>query len=262
MNLSASGLPTTTDKNPVIRRVNGLVLPKTPRMVRVFSFFAILMLTLPAFAQQKVNLEGEIMLFSRHLWRGDQMGNAAAIEPSVTISSGIFSLNLWAAKTFNSSYAEVDLIPSIKLGSLSIILFDYYNPVRGEENRYFDFSKNNNRHSVELAVSHAASHKMPLRWMIGTFLFGDHNASSGNPHFSTYAEVGAPFQINTLDIDPFIGFTTHEGYYADRFSLVNCGSTIKRVFAFYNILLPVQVTATYNPNKNKAFVNFGAGIAF
>ncbi|MDP2890913.1 MAG: hypothetical protein Q8P34_18350, partial [Bacteroidota bacterium] len=57
---------------------------------------------------QKLAGEAEILLLSRHIWRGNQLGDAIAVEPSVTISGGRFSFNIWAARTTNNSYSEID----------------------------------------------------------------------------------------------------------------------------------------------------------
>ena len=113
--------------------------------------------------------EAEVMFQSRHIWRGTKLGTAPAIEPSVTFSKGHFSLNAWASITTNNSYSEIDLIPAWQFGELSVTVLDYYNPVVGEENQFFNFQEGHNRHSLELTIDNYSGEKHRLKWLVGAF---------------------------------------------------------------------------------------------
>lgn len=217
---------------------------------------------LRAFANEKTTkLVFETLVFNRHIWRGEQMGDAFTIEPSLTVSKGNFSLNLWAAQTINESYTEIDFIPSYRIKHLTFTFFDYYNPKVGEDNNYFTFKEGENRHSFELAVNYSANKKFPLNLMLGTFVFGDKNPETGKPFYSTYMEATYPFQFLKINIEPIIGMTPIKGYYANELAIINSNLTIKKEFKLTeNLTLPFKMSGIYNPYSDQVFLNFSFGL--
>jgi hypothetical protein len=212
---------------------------------------------------QKPEIEGELILMNRHHWRGSQFGDAMAIEPSVTISSGGFSFNVWSALTPNNSYSEVDLIPSYSFKNYTVTLFDYYNPIPGEDNQYLNFTEEKNRHSLELALDNYMAEKQRLKWMIGTFMFGDKNEETGKPYYSTYIELKYPFSFWILEAEPFVGLTPFKGLYADKFAVINTGVSISKELDFkLPFSIPLSLSFISNPYAKQGFVIFAGGIAF
>ncbi len=208
-------------------------------------------------------LNGEVLIYSKHMWRGMGFGESPSVEPSVTLSKGRFSLNLWAAKTFDDTYTEIDIIPSFRFGSYQITIYDYYNPKIGENNNYFKFKDGENCHSTELAISKEASKKVPVKLLLSSFFFGDKNPKTGNPYFSTYAEASIPFNILNLSVEPIAGITTHKGYYANKFSVINTSVVIKKDIPLTNKMsLPLKLLMVYNPTREKSYLSLGTGISF
>jgi hypothetical protein len=223
----------------------------------VFLFVPVLVLG------QKIELAGELLVQSHHVWRGAKLGTAPAIEPSVTFGFGRFSFNLWAAKTTNNTYSEIDLIPSWQFNEFSLTLFDYYNPVAGENNRYLNFREGRNRHSIELSVDNHSIERRRIKWMAGTFLLGDRNEETGKPFYSTYVELKYPFRIWFLEAEPFVGLTPSRGYYAERFSIINTGvSFSKEIDLKLPFTFPLSLSFISNPYSKQGFVIFAGGIAF
>ena len=209
----------------------------------------------------KVN--GELLIYSQHIWRGMRMGDTQTVEPSVTFSKGSFFLNFWAAKTFNDSYTEIDIIPSFKLGNYQVTLFDYYNPGIGADNNYFSFKEGESCHSAELAVSKNVSSQFPVRLFISSFFFGDKNPATGKPFYSTYAEAVVPFKLLGLTIEPTLGMTTHKGYYADHFAVINTSLAVQGNIALYGKLqMPVKLLLVYNPYRKEKLLSVGTGVYF
>ncbi len=212
---------------------------------------------------QKANVEAEVMMLSRHVWRGSQLGDAIAIEPSVTFSKGRFSFNFWAAITPNNSYSEIDLIPSYTFNNYTVTLFDYYNPVPGESNQYLNFREGKNRHSLELVLDNYMADRQRLKWMIGTFMFGDKNEETNKPFYSTYLEFKYPFSIWAVEAEPFIGITPFRGYYADRLAIVNAGMSFEKELNLkMPFSIPLSLSFISNPHTKQSFVIFAGGIAF
>lgn len=231
-------------------------------MLRWGSIILLLATTFTCFGQLKIS-EAELMFFSRHIWRGEQMGTAVSIEPSVTATAGRFNFNVWAALTPDNSYSEIDLIPSYQSDYFELSLLDYYNPVGAEENNYFNFDKASSRHSVEITLDNYEIEKYRLKWVAGTFVLGDKNEDTGRPFYSTYIEFSYPFTLWKIDMEPSAGFTPAKGYYADQFAFV-CTSlsfgkeiNLKGPFA-----IPLTLSFIHNPYTSNTFVTFASGIAF
>lgn len=231
-------------------------------MLRACFWLVFLFITVTV-SGQKPEAEAEVMLISRHVWRGTQLGNAIAIEPSATVTSGRFSFNLWAALTPNNSYSEIDLIPSYTFNHFTFTVFDYYNPVPEEENQYLNFQEGKNRHSVELSFDNYSIEKQRFKWMIGTFIFGDKNEETGNPFFSTYIELKYPFSVFGIETEPFAGLTPFRGYYADKIAVIDTGiSFSKEIDLKLPFTFPLSLSFISNPDSKQSFVIFAGGIAF
>lgn len=231
-------------------------------MQKNFFLVLFLILTFASFGQIRFS-EAELIVQSRHVWRGEKLGTAPCVEPSVTFASGRFSFNVWAAKTLNNSYSEINLVPAIQFKHFQLTLFDYYNPVQDEKNRFFNFQEGKNRHSVELTLDNFSVEEQNLKWMIGTFLLGDQNQETGNPYFSSYIEVKYPFSIIGIETEPFLGITPFRGYYADHFALINSGiSFSKDIISGRRFSIPLSLSFISNPYTRNSFVIFATGIAF
>lgn len=231
-------------------------------MLRLLFVACFLFINFYSISQIQIS-EAEIILQSRHIWRGNKLGNAVAIEPSFTISGGRFSFNLWAARTTNNSYSEIDLIPSYQFNHFSLTLLDYYNPVPGEINQYLNFQEGKNRHSVELNIDNYSIDKQRFKWMAGTFILGDKNEETGKPFYSTYLEFKYPFTFFGIETEPFAGLTPFKGYYADKFAIINTGiSFSKEIDLKLPFTFPLSLSFISNPYSKQSFVIFAGGIAF
>jgi hypothetical protein len=231
--------------------------------MKKFLFLSLLLLDFACLKGQLRFSEGQILIQNKHLWRGNQLGRGVSFEPSITFGAGNFSLNLWGAVTPNNSYSELDIVPSYAFKHFTITLFDYYNPVHGEENHFLSFKEGASRHSVELTFDNHAATRSKIKWMIGTFLFGDKNKESGKPFYSTYAELRFPFRILSVKVEPFAGITPFKGYYADRFACINSGVKFSREFDLnLPFKFPLSMSFVANPYKKTQFVNLSGGISF
>ncbi len=208
-------------------------------------------------------IDGEIVVYSKHHWRGMGFGNTPSFEPSVTFSKGIFSLNLWGAQTTDNSYVEVDVIPSLNIGKYQFIIFDYYNPVNGGHNDFFTFKEGENRHSAEFAIVRNPSKYFPVKLMGTSFFFGDKNAETGNPFYSTYLEAAYSLDLKWVKLEPTLGIATHKSYYAEGFAVINSSFSIKKEIELaHGLTMPLSLSMIHNPDQNKSFLSFGSGISF
>ena len=212
---------------------------------------------------QKFEWESEVLLQSRYIWRGEMLGNAPAIEPSVTFTSGKFSFNVWGMLTTNNSYSEFDLVPSYQFNLFKVSLLDYYIPEKGESNQYLNFQKEKNRHSLEINIDNYSIDEQRLKWMVGTFFSGDKNEETNKPFYSTYIEFKYPFTIFKINAEPSVGITPFKGMYANKFAFVNTAISFSKEFELSSRLsIPITASYTYNPYQDKQFVSGSTGLIF
>ena len=231
-------------------------------MPRVLFLILFLLISGKTFSQLRFS-EAEILVQSRHVWRGEKLGTAPAIEPSVTLAASRFSFNVWASITTNNSYSEIDLIPAYQFNKFQLTLLNYYNPVPGENNQYLNFQEGKNRHSLELTADNFGVDKQRFKWMFGTFLLGDKNEETGNPFYSTYLEFKYPFTILGIETEPFSGLTPFKGFYANQFAVINTGiSFTKELELSARLSVPITATYTYNPYLDKQLITFAIGLLF
>lgn len=227
------------------------------------TFYFVVFLTFHVSSQEseswQINFRTDI--FSRHLWRGDQLGDAPAIEPEITLTKGKFGFSIWGATTFNNSYSEIDLILNYQvLPFLNISFYDYYNPVPDAENEFWKYKGDEMRHSLELTAD-LEKDNFPITLLAGVFIYGDKDSIDYGERFSTYIEPAYKFKITGKDFSLFTGFTPFNGYYSHKFAFVNAGITFSDSFAVSPKLeLPVELTFCTNPSTNKTWFIVGIGI--
>jgi hypothetical protein len=229
--------------------------------MRPFLLILLLFIFGQGAAQEVQNVVFQVDLLNRHYWRGFVFGNSPAIEPQVTLNLSRFSFTIWAAQTFNDSYSEIDLIPSYTAGNYEISFLDYYNPVMGAENHFFNFSKDENRHSGEIMVAYNGEGKIPFRWMAATFLYGDRHQKTDNHMFSTYVEIGYPFTIVGAEADISLGLSPWESFYSDRLALVHAGFSVEdQINLGQGASIPLKFSLFSNPSTSEAWVIFSIGL--
>jgi len=226
-----------------------------------FCYVAFFSLKVSAQESRPWKVDFRTDVFSRHLWRGDQLGNAPAIEPEVSLTKGNFVFSVWAASTFNNSYNEIDFILNYQvLPFLNISFYDYYNPVPDAQNEFWKYIGDEMRHTVEMTAD-LGKDDFPLTLLAGVFLYGDKDSISSGERFSTYIEPAYNFKIAKKDFRLFAGFTPFSGYYAHNFAFINIGATFSDSFSIGTQLeLPVEITFCTNPSTNQTWFIAGIGI--
>ena len=91
--------------------------------MRKIILSAVLLTGLAAQAFAEVNVSADVV--SRYLWRGADYGNAMAIQPSISYTSGSVTVGYWGSQALNGSFNETDLYVGIDLGSFALTITDY-----------------------------------------------------------------------------------------------------------------------------------------
>ena len=228
-------------------------------------------------------------LMSRYIWRGMQFGgNSPSIQPYFTYQTGGFEAGVWGAFSVsgNNTSEEVDLHISQSFAKdlFTVTLTDYYFPEDFGNYNYFNYRKNSTGHILEGSFAYNGTRKFPLTVLVATNFYGADAARIGNNHnspdfnrktgiqYSTYFELGYPFQIKTVAISTFIGFNAstprkanvdtgykgETGFYGNGFGVVNLGFTASKVLRITkNYALPLMVSLITNPQSGKIYFVFG-----
>lgn len=201
---------------------------------------------------------------SRYIWRGINLGgNSASIQPSISYSTGIFTLGAWGAYSIGSDQVgqEADLYVTVApLDFLSFTVTDYFFPVdRLGNNNYFDYSDTTG-HVFEVMASFS-SNNFPIGFMIATNFAGADKKENGNQSFSTYIEANYAISAGSVDINLFAGAVIGDegGYYGtDGSGFINLGLGVsKEIKITQSWGLPVDAALIFNPDAENIFITFG-----
>ncbi|MDG5768224.1 hypothetical protein QA596_12225 [Balneolales bacterium ANBcel1] len=180
------------------------------RKVLLFTLALGLLPVMPAAAQ--VNLDLDIM--SRFVWRGAEFGGSPSIQPGLSYTIGGLEVGTWAAiaTTGDPDGYEVDWFAAYTFGTdagdFTVSISDYSFPVPGED--YFS----SDAHFVEAGLEYSGIAGTPFSLFGGVFL-------TDNDNNSVYLELG-------YDADPihlFFGMTPAESdmYATSGPAVINVG---------------------------------------
>lgn len=185
---------------------------------------------------------------SRYIWRGLEFSDSPALQPYAEMSSGNFTMGLWASYETGGQVVgqEFDFYASYAFGPVSLGFIDYSFPVDGASDGYF-MMKN---HIGEATLSFDGVDSFPISLMVGANIYND-DANS------IYTELGIPFSIGGTEMGAFIG-GGNEIYTTDGdFALTNVGfSASKDVKITDAFSLGVSASAIFNPDTDDAYLVF------
>jgi len=122
------------------------------------------------------NTEISVDLVSRYVWRGQDYGNAAAIQPNFQKNIGSFSLGAWGSWSISPGPAdasgnECDLYISTKIGPASLVLTDYFFPSYNGSDSLFNLDKHTFEVSTAFDIKQASL-------LFAAYIFGDDDLNS------------------------------------------------------------------------------------
>ena len=198
---------------------------------------------------------------SRYIWRGINLGgNSASIQPSITYSTGIFTIGAWGAYSIGSDQfgQEADIYITISpFDFLSFTVTDYFFPNdRLPDNNYF-----HQGHVLEFMASFPGFEKFPLGISVATNIAGADKTEDGDQSFSTYLEASYPINAGFVDVKLFAGavFGDRGGYYqTDGSGFINVGFGVSKAIKITEKWsLPVDAALIYNLDAENIFITFG-----
>jgi hypothetical protein len=229
-------------------------------LVPLFALCVAGLVTTPVQAQS-VDFGADIV--NRYVWRGTDFGNAAAIQPDLSFSSGGFTIGSWGSfeisPTGGNAVNEHDLYASYAFetssGTFSIGVTDYYFP--SPSNDYFDYEGDGEgAHTIEPNVSYSG----PIS------LYAAINAY-GRTENEIWLEASVPFSVQDVDLSLALGGTPNDevGFYGTdastdaaitKLSL----SASKSVEITDSFSLPLMISYYLNPYEEQSFFIFGVSL--
>jgi len=230
----------------------------------------------------KVTLDLGADLVSRYIWRGQNFGKSAAIQPSLSVNAFGFSLGAWGSYAFsrhtkqvNDStsvdfhFTELDLFLSYTYKYFTLMLFDYYaylpiDTLPGTD--YFNWDNKTTFHTLEGSFIFDGPEKFPLQFIASVLFYGadkgkDSTGAIGfgdKNNYSTYFELSYKFNVKGFSIRPFIGGIPFESlWYGPRAGINNFGVNVrKEIPVSKKFSIPVQSNLIFNPMSKKAYLVF------
>jgi hypothetical protein len=219
---------------------------------------------------------------SSYVWRGaKQMG--ASIQPSVSLSTGGFSLSAWGSMDIASNAGgfgidpatgtgfltggkEVDFTASYEVAGLSLAITDYWWAGEGA-GAYFMYSSHRTNHVFEFTLGYTLPvESLPLSLTWNTFFTGSDYYTAKDDgtmgrSYSSYVELGYPFKVKDVGLDASLGLTPWEGAFAPSLSVINIGlKASKEIKVTDSFSLPVFGQVIANPRDED--IHFVFGISF
>jgi hypothetical protein len=216
----------------------------------VFIFVAILSISTMNAQEKssKVSFDIGADFASRYVWRGVEFSDSPAIQPFAEISTGNFTLGVWASYETGGQVVgqEFDFYASYAIGAVSIGFTDYAFPIDGISDGYF-MAKN---HVGEATLSFDGVESFPLTAMLGVNVYNDNDNS-------IYTEVGYPFSIGETSISAFVGGGNYIYSTDGDYKITNIGlSASKDLKVTDSFSLGLTASAIFNPDSDDAYLVF------
>jgi len=225
-----------------------------------FTLATVLLLSSTAVRAQEVETNVAADLVSQYIWRGQDLGNAS-LQPTLGVGVGDLSLTAWGSVGIasTSDTKELDLTLSYSHGGLTVGITDYwFNVGQDPRGRYFIYSAHETNHVFEAFAGYDFG-VASLTWF--TNIAGNDGVNSdGDRAYSTYVELGVPFQLATCQWNATAGvvpFAT--SLYGTRgFAVTNLSlRATKELQVSDTFSIPVFAQFTANPRSQKAYLVFG-----
>lgn len=216
-------------------------------------------------AEKSSPFGASVELTSKYLWRGQEYGEAPTIFPTLSFTTGGFSIYAIGAYTFDNSWREADLGVSYTVKDFTLGVVDYFYPTPvGLNDNYFNFKSDETGHMFEGCLTYAPS-ALPITAMLSTFFYGVDKNLDGDQAWSTYAELGYHYDFSETNIfSVTLGASLNKSLYNNfetGFSIVNIALRYRtEIPTGKKYSIPVSAQYVINPQKEKSYISFSIGL--
>jgi hypothetical protein len=213
-------------------------------------------------AESPLSVGAGATFVSRYNWRGGDYGDAAAIQPALTLTYKGFNTGFWGS--YSANFEEIDTWASYGYQvpnsvTLTGIVTDYFFP----DEKLDLFNYNNwddpegaGAHTIELGAMITGPEKFPLTFSAFVNVYNDQGK---NKYFQLDYNARLGESTLGLTLGATSGSKKNPGYYgSDDFAIINVAARVGRSIEFTDkFSLPVFGQVIVNPNAEQAFMVFG-----
>jgi hypothetical protein len=216
-------------------------------------FFALGMLFLTGMKAQELSVG--LDFYNRYVFRGVDFGDSPSLQPSITFTSGNFTLGAWGAYstgngTTDGGFGEADLYASYAFDfGLSLGATSYYYPGTS----WFELDEGVSSHAIELNLGYEVSNFS----FAANYIVNDSRDGAGAEGGDTYFELG----YGAGSVDLFVG--AGDGWHSTNgnFQVVNIGiGTSKNIQITEAFAIPMSGAVILNPNSEQ--LHLVVGVSF
>ena len=227
--------------------------------VKKLATLALLALTAPTMAQDKVEVNVGADVVSGYIWRGQDLGNVS-LQPTLSIGYQGFSLTGWGSVGISrEDTKEFDLTLGYAANGFSISVTDYwFNNGPG----YFHYGAKNTAHVFEAQVGYDFGF-LSANWYTN-FAGNDGVNKNGNRAYASYFNLTVPFSLGGLEWSASAGATPWANTFynggANGFEVTDLSIGVaKEIRVTDQYSFPVFARAIWNPATEGAYFVFGTG---
>ncbi|GAO28821.1 hypothetical protein [Geofilum rubicundum] len=192
--------------------------------------------------------------YNRYVFRGVDFGNSPSLQPSITFTSGNFTLGAWGAYSTGNgavgAFGEADLYASYAFDfGLSLGATSYYYPGTS----WFELDEGVSSHAIELNLGYEVSSFS----FAANYIVNDSRDGAGAEGGDTYFELG--YGAGAFDL--FVG--AGDGWHSStgNFEVVNVGiGTSKDIQITDSFAIPMNGAVILNPNSEQ--LHLVVGVSF
>ena len=214
----------------------------------------------------KTSIDFSANLTSRYIVNGTDLGkHSPAIQPNAEISVGDFTFGLWGSFALNVANAnETDWYLRYKIKNFLSIQFSdvFFSNDTLKSNNYLNYNKKTTGHQLNASINLLGTEEIPLGIHFDFFFYTSIDLDkNGKDRFTSYFELNYALKLQNIDIKPFLGFTPWEGYWGNRFGVVNTGLAFsKNIPITEKYSLPINCKFIINPQAENVFFVFGISL--
>lgn len=224
--------------------------------------FAALLSTSHAQEEGGVEVKMSAEVTSQYLWRGMTLGNVS-LQPTLSVGWNGLRFEAWGNMGLSNpaDAREIDFTLGYSIGGLELGVTDYWDDSANP--RFFQFKNPGTGHTLEAFVSYDFGF-LSASWY--TNVAGKDGVNpSGDRAWSSYAEVGVPFEWASCQWKATVGvvpFAT-DYYEVDGFAVTNVGLAASRTFMpSAQLALPLTLKVAANPYSGDMFFVATLGIVW
>lgn len=175
----------------------------------------------------------------------------AAVQPTLELQTGHFTIGAWGSVSFNGKEKEIDLYASYSWGNLTFLLNDmWWNEDSGI--KYFNYNNHKTEHTFEATLSYTLPfEKFPLSLEWNTIFAGMDKKENGKQAYASYAQLSYPFLLKDIELEAVFGFTPYRAemqYETSGFAVTNIALRASReITVTKSFSIPLFTELTVNP---------------